>query len=261
MTEITPLDLAHADMLATDSDTDRLKFFEQLAQSELFVLLASEVARDTAEPRIFDVEDGKFVAVFDREARLAEFAGATVPYVCVSGRALAGMLSGRGLGIGLNLGVAQSSFLVPSDAVDWLSDTVSGAPDPVDDTPGAFHAPLGVPEAVIMALNAKLALAVGMARMCYLVSAEYQSGRRGHLLVIVDAAANAQTALTAAVSEALVFSGIEAGEIDVTFLDSHDPACANLARVGLRFDLLDPVTPTRSPSPPGSDPAQPPKLR
>ena len=47
MTEITPLDSAHAAMQAApDDDTARLRFYERLADGELFVLLSQEAADD-----------------------------------------------------------------------------------------------------------------------------------------------------------------------------------------------------------------------
>ena len=40
-----------------------------------------------------------------------------------------------------------------------------------------------------------------------------------------------------ALGEALVFSGLEAGELDVTFLASSDAAVAGLARVAVVFEV------------------------
>ncbi|MFD1344812.1 SseB family protein, partial [Litorisediminicola beolgyonensis] len=73
----------------------------------------------------------------------------------------------------------------------------------------------------------------------------------------------AEAALARAVNEALVFSGVEAGALDVTFVADSDPLAARLARVGLRFDLPIPEEPQEraAPSAPGSDPSKPPKLR
>ena len=72
----------------------------------------------------------------------------------------------------------------------------------------------------------------------------------------------AQGPLARAASEALVFSGIEAGEIDVTFLKGDGIAAAAMAKVGLRFDLPEPPKePAQIPgSAPGTDPAKPPRL-
>jgi hypothetical protein len=61
-----------------------------------------------------------------------------------------------------------------------------------------------------------------------------------------------------------VFSGIDAGEIDVAFPGADDPITERIARVSLRFDLPEPVTETAqvvTPAAPGMDPTRPPKLR
>ena len=82
------------------------------------------------------------------------------------------------------------------------------------------------------------------------------------MLAFVDAAPGAEGALAQAVGEALTFSGIEAGALDVAFFDASDPVAPRLARVGLRFDLPALARPERAePSAPGMDPDKPPKLR
>ena len=80
------------------------------------------------------------------------------------------------------------------------------------------------------------------------------------MLAFVDVAEGAEAALARAMGEALVFSGIAAGELDVAFLAQGDSAAVAMARVGLRFDLPVPEAPV-APSAPGMDPSRPPKLR
>ena len=95
----TALDKAHAAMQAAPEDAQaRLKFFERFADNELFLLLETEAEGDQITPRVFPLEDGPVVLVFDREARLAAFAEGPAPYVGLSGRVLAGMLAGQGMG-------------------------------------------------------------------------------------------------------------------------------------------------------------------
>ncbi len=144
--------------------------------------------------------------------------------------------------------------------MDWLAEALEGGPEEVEAAPQEVLAP-SVPQAVIAALDAKLAKAGGLAAAAVLAGVVYDGGRRGHLLAVLDAVAGAEGALAGAVREALVFSGIEAGELDVVFLRSEDPAAAALARVGLRFDLPAPEVAEFSPQAPGTDPARPPKLR
>jgi hypothetical protein len=62
------------------------------------------------------------------------------------------------------------------------------------------------------------------------------------------------------VGEALTFSGVEAGELDVAFFRPSDPAVARMAKVGLRFDLPEVEEPGAQTAP-GMDPDRPPRLR
>jgi hypothetical protein len=262
MTADTVLDRAHAAMeAAPDNDAARLAFFERLADAELFLLLEAEPVGDVIAPRLFPLEDGPVALVFDREERLAAFAEGPAPYAALSGRGLARDLAGRGIGLGLNLGVAPSAFLVPADAVDWLAATLGTAPEELEARPEELRPPAGLPERLVEGLAVKLASAEGLAMGAFLAGVTYAGGRRGHWLVFIDALPGAEGALAQAVSEALVFSGIDAGVLDVAFLPGSDPVAGRLARVGLRFDIPVPDTAPVAPAPPGSDPARPPRLR
>lgn len=259
--DITDLDAAHAAMeAAPDDDALRLRFHERLADSELFLLLTRDPAGDAVDPQLFDAEGQQFVLIFDREARLAEFAGRVAPTVTLAGRGLVRMLAGQGIGMALNLGVAPSATLIPAEAVDWLADTLAHAPVAAAARPVSFHAPKGLPEALILGLDRKLATAGGLAKTAWLVGVTYSDTTRGHMLAFVGALPEAEAALAAAAGEALTFSGIEAGAMDVTFIATGHAVAAQLARVGLRFDLPEPAAPMAAAAP-GSDPAKPPNLR
>ncbi|WP_299732026.1 SseB family protein [uncultured Tateyamaria sp.] len=259
----TPLDAAHAAMTAApEDDAARLRFFERLGDAELFLLLEGEATGDAVTPQVFDPGSGPIVLVFDRAERLSGFVGAEAPYAALSGRVIAGLLAEQGLGLGLNLDVAPSSFLLDAEGVAWLAQTLGHAPDEVEVPLAEVSAPTGLPDVLISALDAKLATATGLAQLAYLVGSTDAAGARGHMLAFVGAAPGAEPALARAASEALVFSGIEAGAMDVAFFDATDAITARLARVGLRFDLPQ-VAPVRAPEPqaPGSDPDRPPRLR
>lgn len=262
MTEQTPLDRAHAAMAAAEQDdAARLRFFERLADSELFVLLAQEVEDDRISPEVFDTGEGRFVLVFDREERLAEFAGRIVPYAALSGRVLVQMLAGQELGLGVNLEVAPSSILLPPEALSWLAETLAHAPGEVEARIEALLPPQRLPEALLSALDVKLATAAGLAPSAYLVALRYVGGGQGHMLAFVDAREGAQGALAKAVGEALTFSGVEAGALDVGFFRADEEMAAQLAQVGLRFELPKAAQPERSPHvAPGRDPDKPPRL-
>lgn len=262
---MTPLDTAHADMTAApDDDAARLRFYGRLADGELFLLLEAEPEGDTLTPRVFDLDDGPVVLVFDLEERLSAFAAGPAPYAALPGRVIAALLAGQGIGLGINLGEAPSAMLLPPEAVDWLSETIRHAP-----AEGAAWfrdaAAPALPEALSSALDEKLARAGGLAAQALLVAVRYADDTESHLLAFIDAVPEAEEALARAVSEALTFSGIEAGALDVAFLPGADPIVGVLAQVARRFDLPLPEAPAlreeHVPVPPGMDPDRPPILR
>lgn len=260
MTE-TDIDQAHAAMsTAPQDDAARLRFFERVADTELFLLLGGDPEGDQITPEIFEIAEGRFALVFDREERLAGFVGRAAPYAAVPGRALVQMLVGQGVGLALNLEVAPSAMLIPAEAVDWLASTLGHAPEQAEARLTEISAPKGLPQEVMTSLDRKLAMAAGLAKWAGLAAATYDDGGRGHVLVFVDAVPGREEALAHAAGEALRFSGIEAGIIDVLFVSPSDPLVEKLSRVGLRFDLPQPAPPAM-PAAPGSDPDKPPKLR
>ncbi len=258
---MTDLDLAHAAMdAAPDDDAKRLQFYERLADTELFMLLGAEAEGDQVAPEVFEIEDRMYVLIFDREDRLAQFVGREAPYAGLSGRVLCDMVAGQNIGFALNLDVAPSAMLIPHEAVSWLRETLGNAPQEAQARLTEVSAPRGLPEAVVTGLDRKLAIAAGLAQAAYLAAATYDDGARGHVLAFIDAVPGAQDALAKAAGEALTFSGIEAGTMDVLFARSDDPLTAHLGRVGLRFDLPALHDP-QAPGAPGMDPDKPPRLR
>ncbi|EAP77179.1 SseB family protein [Roseovarius nubinhibens] len=261
----TELDRAHGLMQAAPEDeTAAMAFYRVLAATELFLMLGAEAeAGDAVTPEVFEVEGHSYVLGFDREARLAEFAGREVPYVGLSGRALAAMLAGQGLGLALNPDVAPSAMLLDAQAMGWLAEMLAGGPEAHEARIEELMPPAGLPEALLPALDARLASAAGLAPSAYLVGVAFEGGARGHLLGFVDALPGAEEALAQAVREALVFSGLEAAALEVGFFRASDAMAAALARHGLRFDLPEPPAardPAARPAP-GSDPDRPPRLR
>ena len=96
----------------------------------------------------------------------------------------------------------------------------------------------------------------GLAHAAYLAGVTYEGGARSHVLAFLDPVPGAEGDLARAVNEALVFSGLEAGTLDVTTLRAAQPVAAALARHGLRIEL-----PHREPARPAPDPDAPPRLR
>lgn len=256
--DATPLDRAHAAMAASpDDDAARLAWFAELADAELFLWLEAEPQGSTFAPRVFDLADGRLVQAFDREDRLSGAAGGVVPYAALPGRVIAQALAGQGVALGVNLGVASSAFLVPPAALSWLSDLLARTPVAAEARPLAFHEAGALPAAFLAALEVRLAPARGLAAVALLAGVDYADGRRGHLLAFIGADPAAEPPLARAASEALTFSGIEAGEIDVAFLAADHPAVPALLRVGRAFAMA--AEPATSPAPPRPD--APPRLR
>ncbi len=260
MMDETPLDQAHSAMMAAEGDDAmRLRFYERIADVELYLLLDAEPDADQVTPVLLD--EG-YVLVFDRAERLAAYVGQPAPYVALSGRAIAQMLDGQDLGLAVNLGVAPSEILLPAGALAWLRDTLAQEAGEVEARIAQVLPPKGLPETLITAIDEKLATATGMAAGAFLVAVDYTGGGRGHLLAFVGAIPRAQDALVRAASEALTFSGIEAGAMDVGFFAPNDAVVAKLAKVGLRFDLPQGEGLQHTPRmPPGSDPSKPPILK
>jgi hypothetical protein len=260
--EMTPLDTAHAAMnAAPDDDTARLRFYERMADVELYLLLEAEPVNDQISPKVLETDGAQYLLAFDRAQRLAQYAGDTAAYVALSGRNVAAMLEDQPLGIALNIDVAPSAILLPDTAVAWLRETLTHEAAQVEAKIESVLPPKGLPESLIEAIDAKLATATGMAANAWLVGVEYSGGGRGHLLAFIDAIPRAQDALVRAASEALTFSGIEAGAMDVGFFAHGDPTVTKLMRVGLRFDLPQMETLQKTPRMPGSNPDEPPILK
>lgn len=269
MTDETPLDAAHAAMIDGDPAAER-SYYARLADTELFLMLATApdetAGGDALAPQVFALDEGRFVLAFDREDRLTAFAGGAADYAALSGRALARMLAGQGpaaaLGLGVNLGT-DAALLLPADGVAWLAEALETPIAEAEARLTDVSSPRGVPEALLRALDQALARTGGLARRAYLAAARYDGGGQGHLVAFAGAAPGAEPVLARAVAEALRFSGLEAGALDVAFPGDGATLWRHLDRVALRFDLPEPE-PEAAPAPPaapGSDPARPPRLR
>lgn len=263
---MTPLDHAHAAMQADPSDESAgLRFYRLLADTPLLLLLNAEPEDSRIDPRVFDLETGPVLLAFDTADRMAALADGPLAYAELPGRVIVQQLAGQGVSLGLNFGSdAASETLLPPEAVEWLAQMVAApALHEVQAVPESVHAPRNLPSALIEALALTVAAAPGLARAAYLVGVRYGDGRSGHMLAILDAYPDAAEPLAQAVAQAIGFSGLEAAEIDVTFLASADPAARGIIQTGLVFEFPPrPVeAPVAAPAAPGSDPDKPPRLR
>lgn len=258
------LDQAYSAMQAGD-EAAGLRFYRLLADATLFLLLEREAESSRVDPRVFELPEGPVLLAYDSEERLAMMAGggAGLPYAALPGRLIAQQMLGQGLSLGLNFGTgAASEVLLPPEALRWLCEMLEAKLTEVEATPAQFFAPKGLPEALSDALRFTLGGAAGLARAALLAGVRYSDGRLGHMLAVIDAVPGAEEALARALGEALVFSGLEAGELDVTFLASGDAAVAELARVAVVFEVLELVVEAQAERvAPGMDASKPPVLR
>jgi len=259
----TPIDAAHSAMEAAPEDARaRLRFHERVMDAELFLLLETEPDDDRLHPQVFDLDEGRFVLAFDRDDRLADFLDAPAPYAALTGRRLVALLAGQGLGIGLNLGKAPSATLLPAEAIAWMAAMGEGGPETADQVPRRLGPPDDAPEILVAALGPKLAAMSTRIASAHLVSAEFADGRSGLLLALVGVPHEARPAVAAAISEAVRFSGMGKGGLDVTFPEEGALSLARIRAAGLMLDLPRVEQVSRAtPRAPGSDPARPPILR
>ncbi len=260
----TRLDKAHGAMQAApEDDAARVAFYGALADAELFVLLSEEPGEPGAiSPEILDIEGDRFALVFDSEERLTAFAKAPAPYAALPGRVIAGMLAGREIGLGLNLGVAPSSILIPGEAMDWLMAALAEAPEPGQSAVVAFLPPDESALALLPALRDKLTTAGAMRARAWLARARFADDSEGALLGLSGIPEASHEVLARAAQEALVFSGQE-GALTTIFLTPGSRSEAELAAQGREIPLPPPPAPNipAPPPPPGSDPNKPPILK
>lgn len=275
---MTPLDHAHADMLENeDDDNVRLKFYQRLADTTLFLLLRGEPVGEVLDPEILEIDNpetaniDRYALVFDTEERLGAFAAAykndALPYAALPGRVIAQSIAGQGVGLALNLDVAVSSISLPAAAMDWLADTLDINPEEGERNLTAIAPPFGLPDGLIEGLEEKLLSAAGLASHAVFVKGSYSDDSEGWLLAFIDAQPGAEQALARATHEALVFSGTDLSSVDVAFFASNDPICEHLDHMGLRYEFPDPDAGEHDEdgfeevhAGPGSDPNEPPRL-
>lgn len=265
---MTPYDRAHAAMDADpENEALRLAVYDRLADAELFLLLEHEPDTDNVIiPQVFETEEGDFVLAFDLEERLAAFGEGPAPYAALPGRVIAQHLAGENIGLGINLGVADSAMLLPPEALEWLTHTLTHTPVAAEARPLGFDAP-ALPPAVLAlllpAFTAKFDQLAGLASHALLGGVTYEGGRRGHVLAFLGTPEPARAGIAKAMHEALTFSGLEAGELDVTFLSEEDPAAQVLLEKALVLHLpeVEEDTAQHLHVGPGMDPDKPPVLR
>lgn len=240
----------------------RLRYYEQFARREIYLLLKSEPEGDRIDPQIVTMDDQNFILAFDTEARLASFHETPSPYAALNGRDIAAMLKGQGVGIGVNLGVAQSAFLIAADGVDWLNGVLDNQAQGLERKVETLLTPETIPENLREALARCLLGFAGFAQSACLVDVQYQDGTRAHLLAVIGADEPMKEAIGRGVAETLSFLE-QPFSLDVSFFEANDSTVQRMNALGLSFAIPKPAEPQpmRAPKAPGMDPDKPPKLR
>lgn len=260
----TAIDAAfHASQAEPDDNGLYLRLLERIMDAELFLLLAEEPEQDHIEPHLFEMEEGQFLLAFDRGERLAEFLDSPSPYIALPGRRLVEMVAGQSVGLALNLGVAPSEMLLPPEAVNWMAEIGSGAPDVHEARLTGIAMPRHLPSGLMAALDPKLAAMASVIDEAHLVEAEFSDEDHALLLVLFGVPEIARRDVASAIGEAVRFSGVDHARLDVTFLDSDAPSRSQIEAVSVRIELPEAhsAAPDEPPAAPGSDPDKPPRLR
>ena len=250
MSTRTPLDHAHAQMEAdADSDTARRSYYAFVVAAELFVPTHDD--SDRIRPHIIETDGAQFALAFDTEDRLAAFFGAAQTRVALRGSDLVAALAADSLGLGINLGVADSAYQLPPDAVQWLAE-FSITPRIAGPAQATYLSPDYMPEH-FAGLDRLFASFSGLAGSAHCVTA--RDGNTTFPLIILAGTDEAhQPGIAAAVAE---FFTIAVG-IDTASVAFRDPDDA-LLQVAVSFQIPQPAH--RHPSAPGTDPDRPPILR
>lgn len=274
---VTPLDKVF-EQVADGDQAALMRAYHFLADHVLFVLLEQEATAATILPKVFDLPEGKVILAFDTEERLSAFGQGGAEYAALPGRLIAQQLSGTDLLLGLNFGSgASSEVLLPTSVLDWLTNALEAAPVATSEQAHSFHAPSDLPPGFQRSLKALVNKLGGNIAAGLLVGVSYQRPvdadtahvglGRGHLLAFIDASPDAEPAIARAVSEVMIFSGLEAAQMDVTFLSSRDRAVSQMLEHAMVFEpeiALTEDTASNSSGPNGSTggkPAGPPRLR
>lgn len=252
---MTPLDALHAAMVADpDNETPRRAYFARLLASDL-VLALDGPAADTAAPRLLEVEGHRVALAFDSEARFAEIGGAP-DYLAMTGRELAAILAGAGLGLGLNLASDGAALHLAPDDVNWLAQQGGDAREEAAKIT-SVGPPVSAPQDLLSTLDARLATLTGLAEAAFLVTIEREDGASSLVLICAGTPPPLRAQVAGNIAEALRVGGFELG-LDVAFADPGDPLLPPAHRHGLRFDVPRPEA--AAPSAPGSNPDKPPRL-
>lgn len=214
---------------------------DALLNAELCLLLEGPAEAGPPRPLLLELEAGPTALAFDREERLAAFGGGA-HYLAAPGRDLVALLAERGLNLAVNPGVAPSELFHGVEALAWMARAVALRAVAEEARPAALGAPRGAPEALLSALDAKLAALGAALAEAWLVETD------GALLLLAVergrwGAGEAGEAHRAGLARALGETGrLSGAELAVAFA-AEGPLLAAARRVGVGFEAPLPEAP------------------
>lgn len=232
-------------------------FWRALAETPLLVLLQAEARGDNLTPRLFDLEDGRFVLAFTSHEALASMVNGPVAHAELPGRVLIALLAEGGLGLGLDLGAGgMAERLLPAEALAWAAEqlgAVSGARQKALEG-------LAPPDAGAVAAVAALLASAPPGWGGLAVRAGLYKRDDGLALVVEGVPPAALGPLAQALGEALRLADLGGRAIDLAF--GPLPGGGEVLAWPVAPDPVpDPPAPAATPRAPGMDPARPPVLR
>ncbi len=271
----TPLDRAFA---AAGGDAADGRVVDALLNAEMLLLLEAPATGDTLRPVLLELEAGRTALAFDTETRLADF-GAGADFVQLPGRTLAEMLAGSGVNLAVNPGVAPSELFHDAAALEWMVQMGQAEAQAAEARISGLGAPRAASEALIAALDAKLAALAPLLSEAWLMGARHADGSDRLLLVLAERGSDApragrafdaadearRRAVSLAASESARLAAPEGPELDAVFAAPEEPLLETARRHGLGFELPEPkaargarpLGPRHGPGPPAAPPLRP----
>lgn len=220
-----------------ENNDARLNYYGVLADTNLFLLLEQEPSNEILEPKFIQLEGKNFALAFDSEESLSEFYGEAAAFAQITGRVLAKMLLEEKIGLGINLGVSEGELLLPYEVVEWFVNVLDETPDLVQANPKKFLPANAFPEIMFQALQEKLEPAVGLFDEIWICAVEYNEDEISHLICLMGAQKSAQQAIVKSINEALFFTDINLGNIDVAHFNYDDEACSKIRAIGVKLEF------------------------
>ena len=250
----TALDLAFERARADEDET--AGFYDALFATTVYLPIRGAYDEDgnesdddasSIEPLFFEVEDEPTLLIFDTEERLARWAAEPMHYVGLPGHAFFRMFEG-GQQVGVNISVAPSSVLIPSDVVGWLHERAVQAPEAEDVPAGAaldVTPPPALPPEAVARITARLAGLRSEVHEAVLFSlaidaADDEEDRRVVLgVALTEGGVDDSEAVAAALAETTRGAFENKRPFEVAILDPASPLMETARRVGQRLPIVD----------------------